>query len=405
MRVWQLAWRYLWSKPLTAGLNLLLLSLGLAAMGLVLLAQDRIEHAFDRDLAGIDAVVGAKGSPVQLILSGVFHIDTPTGNVSLADVQALARRPFIGQVIPLSLGDNLQGYRIVGTTPDYPAHYAAALAQGRWWSAPMEAVVGASVARATGLAEGQAFMGSHGLAVGGHAHQGSPYTVVGVMAPCQCVLDRLVLTGLVSVWNVHEGLRPGEFESLDAEDRAAIEAEREVTLALVRYSSPMAATQFPRYVNTQTPMQAAAPAVEVARLLALVSVGTRLVQGMGVVLLAVAGLSVFIALWGAVRERRADMALLRLLGAPAGRIGALVLWESLWLALLAGALGLALAQGLMALMTRWWLADTGWAVSGAAWPPALLAVPGAALIVALFAAVVPVVAAYRADVADTLTSR
>jgi putative ABC transport system permease protein len=226
-----------------------------------------------------------------------------------------------------------------------------------------------------------------------------------VMAPCQCVLDRLVLTGLVSVWNVHEGLRPGEFESLDAEDRAAIEAEREVTLALVRYSSPMAATQFPRYVNTQTPMQAAAPAVEVARLLALVSVGTRLVQGMGVVLLAVAGLSVFIALWGAVRERRADMALLRLLGAPAGRIGALVLWESLWLALLAGALGLALAQGLMALMTRWWLADTGWAVSGAAWPPALLAVPGAALIVALIAAVVPVVAAYRADVADTLTSR
>lgn len=405
MRVWSLAWRYLWSKPLTAGLNLLLLSLGLAAMGLVLLVQDRIEHAFDRDLAGIDAVVGAKGSPVQLILSGVFHIDTPTGNVSLADVQALAKQPFIGQVIPLSLGDNLQGYRIVGTTPDYPAHYAAALAQGRWWSAPMEAVLGASVAKATGLAVGQTFVGSHGLAAGGHAHQGTPYTVVGVMAPCQCVLDRLVLTGLASVWNVHEGLQPGEFESLDAEDRAAIEAEREVTLALVRYSSPVAATQFPRYVNTQTQMQAAAPAVEVARLLALVSVGTRLVQGMGAVLLAVAGLSVFIALWGAVRERRADMALLRLLGAPAGRIGALVLCESLWLALLAGLLGLALAQGLMALLTQWWLSDTGWAVSGAAWPPALLAVPGAALIVALIAASVPVIAAYRADVADTLTSR
>lgn len=393
MRVWSLAWRYLWSRPLTAALNLLLLSLGLAAMGLVLLAQDRIEHAFDRDLAGIDAVVGAKGSPVQLILSGVFHIDSPTGNVNLVEVQALTQQPFIGQVIPLSLGDNLKGYRIVGTVPDYPAHYAATLSQGRWWSAPMEAVLGASVAEVTGLAEG------------GHAHQGTPYTVVGRMAPCQCVLDRLVLTGLASVWNVHEGLRPGEFESLDAEERAAIEAEREVTLALVRYSSPVAATQFPRYVNTRTPMQAAAPAVEVARLLALVSVGTRMVQGMGAVLLAVAGLSVFIALWGAVRERRADLALLRLLGAPAGRMGALVLCESLWLALLAGLLGLALAQGLMTLLTRWWLADTGWAVSGAAWPPALLAVPGAALMVALIAAVVPVVTAYRANVADTLTSR
>jgi putative ABC transport system permease protein len=167
----------------------------------------------------------------------------------------------------------------------------------------------------------------------------------------------------------------------------------------------LAATHFPRYVNTQTPMQAAAPAVEIARLLELVSVGTRLVQGMGVVLLAVAGLSVFIALWNAVRERRADMALLRLLGAPPARIGAVVLCESLWLALLAGVLGLALAQGLTALLTQWWLSDTGWAVSGAAWPQALLAVPISAVIVALIAAVVPVIAAYRADVADSLTSR
>lgn len=400
-----LAWRYLWSKPLTAALNLLLLTLGLAAMGLVVLAQDRIEHAFERDLAGIDAVVGAKGSPLQLILAGVFHIDVPTGNVALSDVQALARQPHIAQVIPMGLGDNLRGYRIVGTTSDYPAHYTARLAQGRWWVDPMEAVLGASVARATGFAMGQAFTGAHGLSAGGHEHKDTPYTVVGEMAPCQCVLDRLVLTGLASVWHVHEGLVGGEFESLSPEDQAAIEADREVTLALVRYSSPLAATQFPRHVNTQTPMQAAAPAAEIARLLVLVSVGTRLVQGMGAVLLVVAGLSVFIALWSAVRERRADIALLRLLGAPPGRIGAVVLCEAVWLALLAMGLGLALAQGLTALLTQWWMSDTGWAVSGAAWPPALLAVPMVAMIVALIAAVVPVIAAYRADVADALTSR
>lgn len=405
MNVFSLAWRYLWSKPLNAALNLLLLTLGLAAMGLVLLAQNRIEHAFERDLAGIDAVVGAKGSPMQLILSGVFHIDVPTGNVALSDVRALSQQPYIAQVIPLSLGDNLQGFRIVGTTPDYAAHYAGRLAQGRWWNGAMEAVLGASVARASGFPVGQVFAGAHGLAGGGHEHKDTPYTVVGVMAPCQCVLDRLVLTDLASVWQVHEALRPGEFESLAPEDRAAIEADREVTLALIRYGSPLAATRFPRYVNTQTPMQAASPAVEIARLLELVSVGTRLVQGMGGVLLVVAGLSVFIALWNAVRERRADMALLRLLGTPPGRIGAVVLCESLWLALLAGVLGLALAQGLTALLTQWWLADTGWAVAGAAWPAALWAVPGAAVIVALIAAAVPVVTAYRADVADALTSR
>lgn len=405
MTVFSLAWRYLWSRPLTAALNLLLLTLGLAAMGLVLLAQDRLDHAFERDLAGIDAVVGAKGSPLQLILSGVFHIDTPTGNVALSDVTALAQQPQIAQVMPLSLGDNLQGYRIVGTTPDYPAHYAARLTQGRWWGASMEAVLGASVASATGMRLGQPFQGAHGLGAGGTLHEDTPYTVVGVMAPCRCVLDRLVLTNLASVWNVHEGLRAGEFEQLSAEDRAAIEADREVTLALVRYRSPLAATQFPRYVNTQTPMQAASPAVEIARLLDMVGAGARLAQGLGAVLLLVAALSVFIALWSAVRERQADMALLRLLGAPPSRVSAVVLYEALWLALLAAALGLLLAQALMAVVSHWWLADSGWMLAGAAWPTALWVVPLAAVVVALIASAVPVIVAFRAGVAHALTER
>ncbi|AOW12762.1 multidrug ABC transporter substrate-binding protein [Hydrogenophaga crassostreae] len=405
MNVLTLAWRYLWSRPLTAALNLVLLALGLAAMGLVLLAQDRIEHAFDRDLAGIDAVVGAKGSPMQLILSGVFHIDTPTGNVALADVRALAAQPQIAQVIPMSLGDNLKGSRIVGSTPAYAAHYGAQLAQGRWWTAPMEAVLGASVAQTTGLSVGQHFSGAHGLGLGGSEHGDTPYTMVGRLEACGCVLDRLVLTDLASVWQVHEGLRPGEFESLSAEDREAIEADREVTLALIRYASPLAATRFPRHVNTRTAMQAASPALEVARVLELVGMGTRLVQGLGAVLLLVAALSVFIALWNAVRERRADMALLRLLGAPPRRVGAVVLCEALWLALLAGVLGVALAQGMTAVMAGWWMADTGWAVAGSVWPPNMWAVPGAALLVALIAAAVPVISAYRADVAELLTSR
>jgi putative ABC transport system permease protein len=400
-----LAWRYLWSRPLAAALNLLLLSLGLAAMGLVLLVQDRIEHAFVRDLAGIDAVVGAKGSPMQLMLSGVFHIDTPTGNVPLADVRALAQQPQIAEVIPMSVGDNLKGWRIVGTSPAYAAHYGAGLAQGRWWAAPMEAVLGASVAKNLGVKVGQSFNGAHGLGVGGSEHGDTPYTVVGQLQACGCVLDRLILTDLSSVWNVHEGLRPGEFESLSMEDREAVEAEREVTMALVRYASPMAATRFPRFINTQTPMQAAVPALEVARLLEMVSVATRLLQGMGLVLLGVAGLSVFIALWNAVRERRADMALLRLLGAPPSRLGRVVLLEALWLAVLAALLGLFWAQGLAALMSNGWWVDTGWAVTGAVWPPVLWAVPGAALIVALTAAAMPVISAYRADVAELLTSR
>lgn len=405
MNVFSLSWRYLWSRPLASALNLLLLTLGLASMAFVLIAQDQIDHTFERDLAGIDVVVGAKGSPLQLILAGVFHMDVPPGNVPLAEVQALASHPQVAQVIPLSLGDSVMGFRIVGTNADYPAHYGATLAQGALWSAPMQAVLGAQVAQATGLQLGQRFTGSHGLGGGGHEHADTPYTVVGVLAPCACVLDRLVLTDTASVWNVHEGLAPGEFESLSAEDREAIQAEREVTLALVRYNTPMAAISFPRFINATTKMQAAAPAMEITRLLSMVGVGTRVLQGMGAVLLLVAALSVFIALWSAVRERRADTAMLRLLGAPPVKVGALLLCEALWLALLASALGLLAAQGLSALVGWWWMADQGLAISGWHWPIALAGVPVAALGVALAAAAVPAVSAYRMDVLSLLQPR
>src|SRR5688572_13458992 len=93
-----LSFRYLWSRPLAASLNLLLLSLGLASITLVLLVSEQIDRAFERDLAGIDLVVGAKGSPMQLILAGVFHIDVPPGNIPLDAVRALQKNPQVAKL-------------------------------------------------------------------------------------------------------------------------------------------------------------------------------------------------------------------------------------------------------------------------------------------------------------------
>ena len=140
-----LAWRYLWARPLQTVLNLLLLALGLAVVTLVLLVGTQIDRGFERDVQGIDLVVGAKGSPLQLILAGVFHIDVPPGNIALVDFQKLRSNPLVAQAIPLSLGDSFRGYRIVGTTPEYPAHYGATLAQGTLWQGPLQAVLGAGV--------------------------------------------------------------------------------------------------------------------------------------------------------------------------------------------------------------------------------------------------------------------
>jgi putative ABC transport system permease protein len=395
-----LAWHYLWARPLASGLNLLLLALGLTSIAFVLLAHARIERAFERDLAGIDVVVGAKGSPMQLILSGVFHLDAPTGNVPLAEIEALKSNPLLAEVIPLSLGDSFRGFRIVGTTPAYLRHYQATFAQGRIWEAPLQAVLGAEVARQSGLQVGGQFAGSHGLGGGGDVHGQMPYTVTGVLAPTGGVLDRLMLTSLDSVWKVHE-----TDTALDEEDLKVMQAEREVTLALITYRSPLAAVTFPRFVNAETGLQAAAPAVEITRLLGMVGVGVDVLRALAAVLLLTAGLSVFIALWGAVRERRADLALLRMLGAPARKVAGLLLLESLWLALLAAVIGVVTAQALMALAAWALKVDGSLSVGAIAWPVELAIVPVLALSVALLAAWLPARAAYRVSVFALLQGR
>jgi len=403
MKIIALSWRYLVSRPLAASLNLLLLTLGLAAITFVLLTRAQIDRAFERDLAGIDAVVGAKGSPMQLILAGVFHLDVPPGNIPLKAVQTLAQDARVAQLIPLSLGDSYQGFRIVGTTPDYLRHYDAQLAQGQPWQAPMEVVLGAQMAQATGLQTGQAFAGAHGLGGGGAAHAAHPYRVVGVLAPCGCVLDRLVLTATESVWAVHE-VAHGKADAHDDHDAAQEDEQREITLALIQYRSPLAAVSFPRFVNSTTNLQAAAPALEITRLLRMVGVGADVLRGFGAVLLLTAALSVFIALWNAVRERRADLALLRMLGASPARLAGLLLCEALWLAVLASVLGLAgghLLTGLLGflLQAEQSLPLTGWLWLGVeAWVPVI------ALGVAALAALLPAFSAYRVEAGQLLGS-
>ncbi|MDZ4074847.1 MAG: FtsX-like permease family protein [Hylemonella sp.] len=403
MKLLQLSWRYLWARPLATVLNLLLLTLGLAAITLVLLTRAQLDRAFERDLAGIDAVVGAKGSPLQLILSGVFHLDVPPGNILLRDAQALARDARVAQLIPLSLGDSYRGFRIVGTTHDYPAHYGAQLAQGRLWQQPMEVVLGHQAAQATGLQPGQPFAGAHGLADGGAAatHAAHPYVVSGVLAPCACVLDRLLLTATESVWEVHEVAHGKD----DDHDAAHEDEKREITLALVRYRSPLAAATFPRHVNTQTNMQAAAPALEITRLLRMVGVGTDVLRGFALVLLLSAGLSVFIALWSAVRERREDLALLRMLGAPPRRLAALLLCEAFWLAALATGLGLLGGHLLTGLLGYLLAAEQSLPMTGWLWLGVELWVPALALTVAVLAALLPALGAYRMEAGQLLNSR
>ncbi len=392
---------YIQARPLNTILNVLLLAMGTAVLTVLLLASEQIEERLNRDARDINLVVGAKGSPLQLVLSAVFHVDVPPGNIKLKDAAVVAKMPHVKRTVPLGLGDTFRGFRIAGTTPDLLALYGASLAGGRVWQAPMEAVMGAEVAARTGIAIDQSFTGTHGLGAEGDAHDATPYRVVGILAPTGTVIDRLVVTGLESVWAVHMHLRPDE---KPAEALSALtEDEKEITALLVQYGSPLAAVTLPRTINQQTNMQAASPAAETARLFALFSVGLDVMRGFAILLVLAAGLSTFIALYNALEERRYDLAVMRMLGASPGTLVRLVLLEGGLLAL-AGALLGVLAGHLIAEIIGTWLAlQRQPTISGRLFLPEEALIVGGALLVGLIAAIVPAWRAYRRDVAQTLS--
>ncbi|HEY5309960.1 MAG TPA: FtsX-like permease family protein [Casimicrobiaceae bacterium] len=399
MNVFALAWSYLRARPLGTLLNVLLLALGVGTIGFVVIVNEQIADSLNRDARGIDLVVGAKGSPMQLILAGVFQLDAPTGNIPLTAAQELAKDPQVRRVIPMSLGDSFRGFRIVGTAPDYLDLYGGKIAAGRLWTHRMEAVLGATVAAHSGLRVGATFVGSHGLAEGGPIHGDADYTVVGVLQPTGTVLDRLVLVNQESVWFVHEG------PLSDPEERKVVEAERQVTMLLVQYATPLAAVSLPRRINTQTNMQAASPASESARLFHMIGVGADVIRAFGGVVLVTAALSLFVALYHALNERAYDIAVLRTLGSRPGAIASMLMVEALMLAVLGGVLGLVLAHVLAAALS-WWMTEQqslridAWAFSASElW----LLVP--ALLAAVLAALLPSWRAARTDISATLARR
>ena len=190
-------------SPLSSVVNSLLLALGTASIAVLLLANQQLTATLERNAAGIDLVIGAKGSPLQLVLAGIYHADVPPGNIGFEEVQKWNAHPMVNSAIPLSIGDSYQGHRIIGTTPDFVNLYDAKLKTGDLWARPFEAVIGARVARATGLEIGETFSGSHGLVSSNNRHDDTPYRIVGQFAPTQSVFDNLIITSTQSVWQMH----------------------------------------------------------------------------------------------------------------------------------------------------------------------------------------------------------
>lgn len=342
----KLSWKYLIAKPFNTVLNIVLLALGLSILTVLILLQHQFEDKMTRDAQGIDLVVGAKGSPLQLILSSIYHIDFPTGNISLEEAERVSKNRLIKQVIPMGLGDNFEGFRIVGTNHDYLELYQASFQEGSVWELPFDVVLGFDVAQKLQLKAGDTFLGSHGIGSSSHEHDEHPYKVSGILEKRGTVVDQLIMTSIESVWYTHDEEHDPSAMAKPVVSSGFPETEeaREITSLLVQYSSPMAAVQLPRFINSRSSLQAASPTFEISRLFELLGIGVTFIQGLAVVIIIIAGLSIFIALYNSLKERKYDLAVMRTLGASKAQVFFHIVLEGIILTLLGAVVGIAMGH-------------------------------------------------------------
>lgn len=420
MSLIKLVWSYIKARPLNTAINIVLLSLGIAVITILLLFNKQLEQKITTNARGIDLVVGAKGSPLQLILCNIFHVDFPTGNINLAEAEKISKNRLIKKAIPLALGDSYQSYRIIGTTKDYADLYKAGLASGTWWTKNLEVTLGANVVELTKLKIGDRFESAHGLTDGGHAHNEHQYRVTGTLKPTYTVLDNLILTNVESVWEMHEeaeeeGHHDDEHEhhTHHVHDSSFIpsplvpsvakgDSTKEITSMLIQYRSPMGAIQLPRMVNSQSSLQAASPAFETARLFSILGVGVDILMAFAYVLIVISGLSIFIALYNSLKERRYDMAIMRSMGATRAKLFVSILLEGGILTIMGCMVGLLLGHGVLVLLSGMVEETQKAGISGFVFYPQEWIILGGSLLLGLICAVLPAIQAYRTDISKVL---
>ena len=345
------------SKPLSSFISLALLTLGIGIISLLLQLNSLIKDQMDNNLRGIDMVVGAKGSPLQLILSSVYHVDSPTGNISYKEADKISKNRMVGSSIKLLYGDNHKGYRIVGTEKKFIDLYKGVFKEGKEWEKPFEVIVGSKVHKNLNIKIGDKLVSSHGLRETGESHEDQSFEVVGLLEPSNSVIDQLIITSPESVWDIHdthnhndtndnfENENKHDHEHEDEQEHEHDEYDdKEITAMLIKFSSPMNIIQFPRQINETTNLQAAVPSYEISRLFKLFGFGIDTISYLAYLIIIVSGFSLFINLFNAMNERKYEMALIRTIGATRFQLSSMIILESLILTLLGFGLGLLFSR-------------------------------------------------------------
>lgn len=426
MNLFKLSWKNLFHKPLAFTLSLTLFALGTGLVSLLLVVNKQLEDKFEKNLAGIDLVIGAKGSPLQLILSGMYHIDAPTGNIPLLEARPFLnpRHPFIKKAVPLSLGDSYRAYRIVGTNADFLELYQTEIGEGRIFKKTLEVVVGANAADALRLKLGDTFYSSHGLAEDmdmEHRDAGS-FVVVGILKPTGSVADQLILTPTQSIWAVHDHAAPFAQEAPQSDESGTPHQahdlldptdisrpltdfpDKSITSILIQFKGRNIQTlNMQRGINENTGLQAATPAIEITRLYSLLGVGADALRWLAFIIIGVSGLSIFISLYASLKERRYELALMRSMGASPAKLFTMIILEGLLIATFGYVAGMLLSHTGMQVLAGFMQDAYRYTFSGTLFLQEEVFLLGGALAVGFLAAIIPAIQAGNTDIHKTLS--
>ena len=400
MNIFKLSFKNIFHKPVGTVLSIVLLTLAVGIISILIHVNASIENQMSNNLKGIDMVVGAKGSPLQLILSSVYHVDSPTGNISLADANSITKNRMVKNSTKLSFGDNYKGFKIVGTEKNFLELYKCNLEYGRIWKKSLDAVLGNKVAEILKLKIGDEFTSSHGLGDYGESHEDSVFKVVGILETSNSVADQLILTSLESVWDIHK-----EHDHDHDEEHDNDEDSKEITSILIKFDSPMNIISFPRYINEETNMQAAVPSYEISRLFKIFGIGFETLTYLAYLIMFVSGLSLFLNLLNSLKERKYEMALIRTIGGTKVQTSLMLFYESIILCII-GFIGGIILSRIGILVTSNLLEESlNYSIS----IPLLLSNQEIFLLIfsisiGIFACIIPAVNVYNMNISKTLSS-
>jgi putative ABC transport system permease protein len=475
------------------------IALGVGLVVAITSLRQQAQENFNKVAASYELIVGAKGSPLQLTLNTVYHLDVPVGNIPYDYYQTLKNDWRVQYAIPFALGDNYKGHRLVGTEPEYfklvelRGGGNLTFAQGDVFKGDFQAVLGSEAARKTGLKLGDTFVAKHGVqdSVAGEEHDHDPFTVVGVLAPTGTPIDRVIFISLGSVDEIHE-VKPGQpvssadlaeqlaklpdtppavGEKSAADDHAAEhdhaheekgrppgkkdaasgrEADHhdhdddhaagtsdakasvadkddhdhhehggpitEVTSVILKLKTPAVMFQFHREINRGKIAQAAYPGLEVQKLFSIVGSIDRALLLISLLVVAVAAVSILVAIYNSLNERRREIAVMRALGARRGTIFLWLLLEAAAISGLGALIGIVLghaaliglrgyAGGVSGLDINPWqpLSLQDVVPAWLAMAPGEAAVAAAVILLGALMGLLPAILAYRTNVSSNLS--